>query len=56
MVRVLAESPQRWETIYALSRKPPNTEVAPSVKNLAIDLLTSSDEIAKILKKNNVKA
>ena len=56
MVRVLAESPQRWETIYALSRKPPNTEVAPNVKNLAIDFLTSPDEVAKILKENNVQA
>ena len=56
MVRVLAESPQHWEAMYASSRKPPNTEVAPSVKNLAIDFLTSPDEIARILKKNNVKA
>lgn len=55
MVWVLAESPQRWEAIYALSRRPPNTGVTPNVKNLATDLLTSPDEIAKILKKNNVK-
>lgn len=56
MVRVFAESPQHWETIYALSRKPPNTGVAPNVKNLAIDFLTSPNEIANILKKNNIKA
>ena len=56
MVRVLAESLQRWETVYALSRKPPNTGVAPNVKNLAVNFLTSPNEIAKILKENNVKA
>ena len=34
MVRVLAESPQCWEAIYALSRRPPNTEVAPKCEEL----------------------
>ena len=56
MVWVLAESSRGWEAIYALSWRPPNTEAAPNVRNLAIDFLTLPNEIAKILKENNAKA
>ncbi|MCJ1391220.1 hypothetical protein MMC18_004082 [Xylographa bjoerkii] len=59
MVKVLAQSPQRWKHIYALSRRSPM--ITPSegstVKHIAVDFLASGpDEIARILKQNNVQA
>lgn len=50
LLRVLAEAPERWGTIYALSRKPPATRVEGNIKYLAIDFLSSPEDIAKQLK------
>jgi len=58
MVRVLAESPQRWKRIYCLSRRPPvvpgglpdNAEFVPC------DFLKGPREIAKVLADKNVQA
>jgi hypothetical protein len=50
IVRALAEAPQRWGTIYALSRKPPKGHVADNVKHLSIDFLSPSEDIARQLK------
>ncbi|KAL5085829.1 hypothetical protein Trisim1_009899 [Trichoderma cf. simile WF8] len=50
MLRVLAEAPERWGTIYALSRKPPSVRIPGNVKYLAIDFLASPEEIAQQLK------
>lgn len=50
MLRVLAEAPERWGTIYALSRKPPASRVQGNIKYLAIDFLSSPEGIAQQLK------
>jgi hypothetical protein len=56
IVGVLSESPERWETIYALSRKPPVNN-NPHVKTLAADfLLSSPEELAEKFQKEGLKA
>lgn len=50
IVRTLAEAPERWDTIYALSRRPPRDHVADNVKHLSVDFLSSPEDIAKQLK------
>ena len=55
IVDVLAESPERWETIYAISRHPPMS-TQPHVKTIAADFLNSPEDIAEWLKKEGVKA
>lgn len=56
LVRVLAAAPERWETIYALSRRLPTVPTpAPQVKNLAIDFLKSVEEIVDALREGGVE-
>lgn len=55
IVDVLAENPERWETIYAVSRRPPVSTQA-HVKGIAADFLSPPEDIAEILKKEGVKA
>jgi N-acetyl-gamma-glutamylphosphate reductase len=55
LVRVLSEAPERWETIYALSRRVPSEPTPRNVKSLAIDFLQEPEEIAKQLKEDGVK-
>lgn len=56
MVDVLAASPDRWETIYALSRKPP-AHSRPNVKNIAADFLESSpEELKDIFEREGIKS
>ncbi|KAN0095648.1 hypothetical protein V8E51_016359 [Hyaloscypha variabilis] len=55
IVDVLASSPERWETIYALSRKPPVNK-NPHVKTIAADFLSSPEELAALFKKEGIKA
>lgn len=56
MVEVLSQAPERWEKIFALSRRPP-TAKSPRVHSVAIDFLASEPkEIAKVLKDNNITA
>ncbi|RFU81044.1 aldo-keto reductase family [Trichoderma arundinaceum] len=50
ILRVLAEAPDRWGDIYALSRKLPVSRVDGSINYLAIDFLASPEDIAKQLK------
>ena len=56
VVSLLAKVPDRWETIYALSRKPPvstDNHVVP----IAVDFLSSTpSEIAAIFREHGVKA
>jgi len=54
--RVLSESPQRWKTIYALSRRPPVNPLGGNVKYLSLDFLSTPEEIAKVLVDEHVKA
>ncbi|OQV04565.1 hypothetical protein CLAIMM_09425 [Cladophialophora immunda] len=57
MTKVLSEAPERWEKIYALSRRPPLGQTAPGVEYIAADFLESTPEqIAQILKDKQVKA
>ena len=56
IVNVLAAAPERWETVYAMSRRPPVGE-NPRVKAIAADFLNSTpEELAALFKKEGVKA
>ncbi|KAK4942605.1 hypothetical protein LTR10_017734 [Elasticomyces elasticus] len=57
MVKVLSEAPERWEKIYALSRRPPQSENPSNVVPIAVDFLHHGpNEIAKALAENHVEA
>lgn len=57
MVKVLAEAPERWDKIYALSRRPGSYPTSSNIVSIAVDFLNSTPEaIAKILKDHNVQA
>jgi len=57
MVKVLSEAPERWEKVYALSRRPASHSGGDNVIPIAVDFLNSTPEqIAKILREHNVKA
>ncbi|KIY02028.1 uncharacterized protein Z520_02166 [Fonsecaea multimorphosa CBS 102226] len=57
MTKVLSEAPERWEKIYALSRRPPSGKTAPGVEHIAVDFLGSTPEqIAQTLKDKHVEA
>lgn len=63
-MRVLLESPQRWSKVYALSRKPPPKQMMAlltedqrsRVHHVAVDFLTSPDDIAKVMTDTGVSA
>jgi nucleoside-diphosphate-sugar epimerase len=63
-MRALLDSPERWETIYAVSRSPPSKEMlsllSPEqqarIKHVSIDLTGSADKTSKALKDANVQA
>jgi len=54
IVDVLAESPERWGTVYAISRRPP-VSAQPQVKPIAADFLESPERIAELLKTQGIK-
>ncbi|EXJ68547.1 uncharacterized protein A1O5_08340 [Cladophialophora psammophila CBS 110553] len=57
MTKVLTEAPERWEKIYALSRRPPSGQTAPNVEHIAVDFLQSTPEqIGQTLRDNGVEA
>lgn len=60
MVRVLAESPERWSNIYALSRRPPAIQrqwgEKVNVRHISLDFLEKPEEIATVMKEDGVKA
>ncbi|OAL40697.1 hypothetical protein AYO20_00433 [Fonsecaea nubica] len=57
MTKVLSEAPERWEKIYALSRRPPSGHTPPRVEHIAVDFLESTPEgIAQVLKDKRVEA
>lgn len=60
MVRVLAESPERWTNIYTLSRRPPAIErpwpEKVNVQHVSLDFLTEPEDMASVLKRAGVKA
>ena len=55
LVDVLAASPERWSTIYAMSRRPASRTEA-NVESLAVDFLTRPKELAATFQKEGVKA
>jgi hypothetical protein len=58
MLRVLSESPERWSEVTAFSRRPQMNAkgVGANVRQEALDLMQSPEEIAKVLKEKKVKA
>ena len=58
MYRVLAQDPKRWKKIYCLSRRPPLIPggLPDHVEHIPLDFLKEPDQIAKVLKENDVKA
>lgn len=57
-LRVLSQSPERWTKIYCLSRRPPYVAggLPDNVEHIALDFLTSPEEIAKVLSEKGVTA
>lgn len=58
MLRVLAESPQRWKKIYCLSRRPPAVAggLPANAEHIALDFLSDPKSIAATLKDKGVTA
>ena len=57
MVKVLSEASERWDKIYALSRRPGTYPTSSNIVSIAVDFLDSTPEaIAKVLKDHHVKA
>jgi len=58
MLRVLAQDPERWTKIYCLSRRPPAIPdgLPKNAEHISLDFLQDSEDIAKVLKENGVKA
>ncbi|KAJ9616984.1 hypothetical protein H2200_000705 [Cladophialophora chaetospira] len=57
MLRVLAQSPERWTRIICLSRRPPLVEggLPKNAEHIAVDFLKSPEDIAKVLKEHHVE-
>ncbi|KIV88649.1 hypothetical protein PV10_08313 [Exophiala mesophila] len=55
VVDVLSANTNRWEKVYALSRRPPTTG-AKSVEHIPVDLLWEPEQVASILLKHEVQA
>ncbi|KAH7348561.1 hypothetical protein BKA65DRAFT_398059 [Rhexocercosporidium sp. MPI-PUGE-AT-0058] len=56
IVNALVAAPERWDVIYAMSRRPPPNH-NEKVKSIAADFLSSSpEELAALFKKEGVKA
>jgi nucleoside-diphosphate-sugar epimerase len=63
-MRALLDSPERWETVYAISRSPPSQEMLSMfsqeqqdrIKHVSIDLTGSADKTSEALKNANVEA
>ena len=55
IVDVLASSPERWGTVFAMSRKPGSRKDS-NVENIAADFLKSPESLATLFKEEGVKA
>ncbi|QKX64676.1 uncharacterized protein TRUGW13939_11852 [Talaromyces rugulosus] len=56
MVDVLSSNSERWEKVYALSRRPPKTKKDSNVEHVPMDLLYEPDKIVAILREYRVQA
>ena len=56
MLRVLAQSPERWSKIYCLSRRPPLVQggLPANAEHIACDFLKTPEEIAEVLREKGV--
>lgn len=56
-IDVLLQSPQRWKTVFALSRRPPlSTIETTALQHIPVDLLEESGDIASRLTAAKVRA
>ncbi len=55
MIDVLRANPQRWEKIYALSRRSPKLPNSSNVEHLPVDLLWEPDKISSLLREHGVQ-
>jgi len=53
MVRVLTRDPDRWSKVYALSRRPPQTDIK-GTEPVALDFLSGTENIKKTLREHNI--
>lgn len=57
MVKVLSDAPERWDKIYALSRRPGTYPASSNIVGIAVDFLNSTPEaIGKVLRDHRVEA
>ena len=63
MIRVLAQAPQRWKKIYAMSRRPPPEYLlkklgaqAGLVEHIPLDFFAGKDKMGKALEEKGVQA
>ena len=57
MIDVLIQNPQRWEKVYALSRRAPKVSAAATnVRHVPFDLLKEPSELAAQMKEHGVNA
>lgn len=57
MIDVLCQNSQRWEKVYALSRRAPQLSIdATNVEHVPFDLLKQPHELAEQLKEHKVEA
>lgn len=56
MIDLLSSKPERWEKVYALSRRPPKAKKDSNVQHVPIDLLYEPEKIVAILRKYRVQA
>lgn len=56
MIDALDSNPQRWEKVYALSRRSPTTNKTSNVEHVPVDLLWSPERISATLLKHQVQA
>ena len=55
MMEVLGGSPERWEKVYAVSRRPPVT-ASSSIHHVSVDLLLPPEKIATTFQDAGVQA
>lgn len=55
MIDILSQNPERWSKVYAISRRPPQTN-ATNVEHVPLDLLKDPEEIAELMRERNVQA
>ena len=56
VIDVLSSNPQRWQKVYALSRKPPVTTYPSHVEHLPVDLLWEPEKMSEFLSEHEVQA